>query len=261
MSDPNQRDESNDQNLRIAYQTLCTSYNAVDTIRGNLLGFLPLASSGIFVLLKDMLSKPELSLPIGLFGFLITLGLYIFEIYGTRRCTHLIIIGQHLENQLEIEGQFTHRPTGLQILPIKRRSRRLKALSKLESNKSSTAQNNTSKGNVLQGLRKYMIKRRRESIFRDFLSLINEPMAAGVIYPAVGAGWLYLALQSKQDPLLALVLSSLVFFLGFFTSCFYGQWLKRNDWPTKKVKIKAEIKAKEAKKEAKKKQIVWINRI
>lgn len=219
MLDPNQTDVPNGQNLRIAYQTLCTSYNAVDTIRGQLLGFLPLASSGIFVLLKDMLSNPELSLPIGLFGFLITLGLYIFEIYGTRRCTHLIILGQHLEKQLKVEGQFNHRPTGLQ------------AISKVKLDKCSTERICKSKISL-----KY--------ISRDFRSLINEPMAAGVIYPAVGAGWLYLALQSIEIenipfPLLALVLSPLVFCLGFLASCFYNRWLKCIDVPAKRDAINA----------------------
>lgn len=238
-----ERDGSNDENLRMSYQTLCASYNAIDTFRGQLLGFLPLASSGIFVLLKEkpnILSHPKLSLlPIGLFGFFITLGLYIFEIYGTRRCTHLIILGQHLEKQLNIEGQFKHRPMGLQALPMKRRPRGLRPLPEVKPEQCSAEQTTTSKGKVLQVPQKYIIKRRRKSIFRDFLSLINEPMAAGVIYPAVGAGWLYLALQSIQDPLLALVLSSLVFCLGFLASCSYGLWLKRTDVPAKKAKIKA----------------------
>jgi hypothetical protein len=217
MSDNIQTDVPNGQNLRMAYQTLCTSYNEVDAIRGKLLSFLPLASSGIFVLLKDMLSNPKLSLPIGLFGFLITIGLYIFEIYGTRRCTHLIILGQHLENQLKIEGQFKHRPTGLQ------------AISKVNSDECSKERSHKSKISLIH-------------IFRDFHSLINEPMAAGVIYPAVGAGWLYLALQSIKIintpfSLLAFVLSPLVFCLGFLASCFYNQWLKCIDVPAKRNEI------------------------
>lgn len=210
MSDKSQTDVPDGQNLRMVYQILCTSYNEVDKIRGQLLGFLPLASSGIFVLLKDMLSNPELSLPIVLFGFFITLGLYIFEIYGTRRCTHLIILGQHLENQLKIEGLFKHRPTGLQAISEGKLDKFCKSKISLKH------------------------------IFRDFRSLINEPMAAGVIYPAVGAGWLYLALQSikiTNIPLLAFVLSPLVFCLGFLASCFYNQWLKCIDVPAKRNEI------------------------
>ena len=153
----------------------------------------------------------------GLFGFLITLGLYIFKIYGTRRCTHLIILGQHLENQLKIEGQFNHRPTGLQ------------AISKVKLDKCSTDRICKSKISL-------------KHIFRDFRSLINEPMAAGVIYPAVGAGWLYLALQSIKTinilfPLLAFVLSPLVFCLGFLASCYYSHWLKCIDVPAKRNEI------------------------
>jgi hypothetical protein len=222
MSESIQTDVPNGQNLRIAYQTLCTSYNAVDAIRGQLLGFLPLASSGIFVLLTksehlSMLRDPKLSLPIGLFGFLIALGLYIFEIYGTRRCTHLIILGQHLEDQLKIEGQFKHRPLGLQALP------------NADSDGCSTNKRITSNG-----------EEKRKSILGDFLSLINEPMAAGVIYPTVGAGWLYLGLQSiDENSLLAFVLSLLVFCIGFLGSCSYNRWLKCVDVRVKRKAINA----------------------
>lgn len=105
------------ENLRTMYRELCTSYRAIDDFRGKLLGFLPLASgTGIFLLIHDP-SKQDVAnaalLPIGLFGLLVTLGLFIFEIYGTRRCAHLIVFGQSLEKHLHVEGQFTHRPLGL----------------------------------------------------------------------------------------------------------------------------------------------------
>lgn len=147
-----------DENLRTAYQQLCASYNAIDTFRQQLLGFLPLSSGGIFVLLTNnanpkILSDTNLFLPIGLFGFFITIGLYIFEIYGTRRCTHLILLGQHLEEKLGVEGQFKHRPRGLQW---------------------------TKKSKV------------------TIAALINEPMAAGVIYPTVGAAGYLWGLRARD---------------------------------------------------------------
>jgi hypothetical protein len=105
------------ENLRTVYKELCSSYRAVDDFRGKLLGFLPLASGmGIFLLIyeKERLANVEKAfLPMGAFGILITLGLFIFEIYGIRRCTHLIIFGESLEKQMGVEGQFAHRPPGL----------------------------------------------------------------------------------------------------------------------------------------------------
>lgn len=197
MSDV-QTDVENGQNLRAAYQTLCTSYNGIDTLRHQFLAILPLASGGIFTLLNDNEKLHTSALaPIGIFGFFITLGLYIFEIYGTRRCTHLIILGQYLESQLKIEGQFRHRPRGLEGLPKK----------------------------------------------QDLRALISEPMAAGIIYPSVGAAWVYLAFQSKfeicpsvsiQAPeLLAILVSALIFLFGFIFSYSYNRWLTFCDAPRK----------------------------
>jgi len=89
-------------NIRTVYDQLCESYRAIDDFRTKLLAALPLASgAGIFLLIR----KPgegiptELLMPIGVFGFLTALGLYIFEIYGIRKCTHLIVVGGYLEEQ------------------------------------------------------------------------------------------------------------------------------------------------------------------
>ncbi len=99
-------------NIKTVYTELCNSYRSVDDFRGHLLGFLPLATGGLF-LLTGKQAPDSVLLPVGIFGFVITLGLYIFEIYGTRRCTHLIALGQHLEGELKVEGQFRNRPYGL----------------------------------------------------------------------------------------------------------------------------------------------------
>lgn len=109
------------ENIRTVYKELCSSYRTIDDFRGKLLAALPLASgTGIFLLIADPAKKFESSfnLPIGIFGFVVTLGLFIFEIYGIRRCTHLIVFGKWLEGQLRIEGQFKHRPEGLESFPL-----------------------------------------------------------------------------------------------------------------------------------------------
>jgi len=118
---------NNDHNPELigVYNQLCESYRAIDDFRAKLLGFLPLASAGgAFLLLTDVFvnteksqfAKPFLE-PLGLFGFVITLGLYFYEIYGIRKCHALIKAGQQLEILMGIPaGQFTKRPRNVLYL-------------------------------------------------------------------------------------------------------------------------------------------------
>src|SRR5437879_3219394 len=94
---------------RTVYQELCTSYRAIDDFRAKLLGFMPLATgTGIF-LLKD--APKEYLLPIGVFGFFVTLGLLAYEVYGINKCDALIRAGKRIECKLGVEnGQFSERP-------------------------------------------------------------------------------------------------------------------------------------------------------
>ena len=109
---------SDSANLATAYQALCTSYHNIDGFLITLQGMLPLATRGVFLLgSKDgteISSHPSLSFSIGLFGYFIALGLFIFDIYGIHRCTHLIILGQHLECQMKVQGQFLSRSKGIE---------------------------------------------------------------------------------------------------------------------------------------------------
>ena len=169
--------------LSKVYDQLCQSYRAIDDFRAKLLGFLPLASvGGAFLLLNDVLVNPEKSKfvkpfvePLGLFGFLITLGLFFYEIYGIRKCHALIEAGKQLECSLGItDGQFKSRP-------------------------------------------------------HNVLWVINEPFATGVIYPAVLAGWMFLALvfpqpTPDQPPAIGAALqgATWVFIVGFFITLIYN---------------------------------------
>lgn len=175
MSDEERTDPNRDD-LRAVYQQLCNSYRAIDDFRAKLLGFLPLATgAGIFLLLTDpeKLTDPktmdvvkQFLLPIGVFGFVVTLGLFCYEIYGIRKCGALIGAGKQLERLLRIEdGQFTERP-------------------------------------------------------REVVWFINEPFAAGIIYPAVLAAWMYLALVFTL-PQAAQWAPVLVFFVGFALTLIY----------------------------------------
>lgn len=169
-------DEKN-ENLRATYQQLCDSYRAIDDFRAKLLGFLPFATGGgIFLLLGPLSDQKTSALaqqftgPIGAFGFVITVGLFCYELYGFKKCHRLIQAGQQIEGRLRIAGQFLDRPRGV-------------------------------------------------------ASLINEPFAAGIIYPAVLAAWMFLALRFTY-PAYALRIAIGVFICGFAVSLFYNLWLR-----------------------------------
>ena len=55
---------------------------------------------------------------------------------------------------------------------------------------------------------------------RDICGLVNEPFAAAVIYPAVLAAWIYLAIGTWSVPIA-------IFVVGFFGTVLFDAWLKR----------------------------------
>jgi hypothetical protein len=100
-------------NVRIAYQELCKSYQAIADFRAKLLGFLPLASGASFYALlgggKDPV--PYYAWVAGLFGFAISLGLFFHELRNLQRSAALERTGRRLEAELGLsDGQFTLQP-------------------------------------------------------------------------------------------------------------------------------------------------------
>ncbi len=104
--------QDNRESLIAAYQQLCTSYQAIADFRAKLLGFLPLATGGgIFLLLNTLTDETkQFMLPIGAFGFAITLGLFSYEIHGIGTGDALIRRGKLIEDELGIHGQFQAQP-------------------------------------------------------------------------------------------------------------------------------------------------------
>lgn len=107
----------NEKHLPAIYQQICTSYHAIDDFRAKLLALLPFATgAGIFLLLNKEATTANIQpffTPIGLFGFVITLGLFVYEIYGIRKCHALIIGGKQIEGLLHTVGPFAGRPRDL----------------------------------------------------------------------------------------------------------------------------------------------------
>lgn len=90
------------------YEQLSQSYRAIDDFRMKLLGLLPLTTSGIFLLADK--TRLEAALPIGIFGLVITAGLFAYELHGIKKCNRLIHAGQHLEfDHFNVVGQFRSR--------------------------------------------------------------------------------------------------------------------------------------------------------
>jgi hypothetical protein len=99
------------ENWRAEYQEVCQSHRAITEFRGKLLALLPLASgTGIYLLItkkNEPLDPTHLS-AIGVFGCLVTIGLFFHELRGIGQCGDLIKLGKSLEEKLGLhEGQFT----------------------------------------------------------------------------------------------------------------------------------------------------------
>jgi hypothetical protein len=109
-----EREQAPPESLRLAYQELCKGYQSIIDFRAKLLGFLPLASGASFYAMlgvgKDPV--PYYAWVAGLFGFTITLGLFLYELRGLQRSGALEATGRKLEAALGlIDGQFTTQPT------------------------------------------------------------------------------------------------------------------------------------------------------
>ncbi len=99
------------QNLTTVYEEVCKSYHNIDDFRSKLLSLLPFASgTSIFFLLKDGFPSASYLVAIGIFGFVVTFGLFSYELHGIRRCIRLIELGKRIEGLMGIGGQFWHRP-------------------------------------------------------------------------------------------------------------------------------------------------------
>jgi hypothetical protein len=102
-----------EQILMNEYTEVCKSFQGISDFRGKLLALLPIVSgTGISLLInKSYAIDSSHLLAVGIFGALVTLGLFFYELRGIQKCKSLIAIGGKLETALQIEpGQFNDRP-------------------------------------------------------------------------------------------------------------------------------------------------------
>jgi hypothetical protein len=100
------------ENVRTGYREVCQHHRAVTDFRGKLLTLLPLASgAGIYLLIPKQSTpdalRPEYLIAIGVFGAMVTIGLFLHELRGIDHCGDLIRVGRSLEERMGFsEGQF-----------------------------------------------------------------------------------------------------------------------------------------------------------
>lgn len=100
------------ENVRTEYQEVCENHRAITDFRGKLLTLLPLVSgAGIYVLIPKQGGPhdldPKYLVALGVFGILVTLGLFLHELRGIEECGQLIKVGRSLEEKMGLpEGQF-----------------------------------------------------------------------------------------------------------------------------------------------------------
>ena len=104
----NMQQDADSKKTLAAYSEVCRTYLAVDDFRAKLLALLPIVSGtgGILLLANKDTIAGHLG-PIGIFGVLVTLGLFCYEIRGLQRCGRLVGTGTQLEKELQLKhGQF-----------------------------------------------------------------------------------------------------------------------------------------------------------
>jgi hypothetical protein len=103
--------------LHLQYGEICKSHEAISQFRAKLLALLPIASgAGALVLLGPLSDARNLRffLPLGLYGFVVTLGLFMYECRGMQVCHMLQDHAADLEAALRLrsdQGQFLNRST------------------------------------------------------------------------------------------------------------------------------------------------------
>jgi hypothetical protein len=123
-----QRPDTNDstdaryETLKLEYEQICSSHQAITDFRGKLLGLLPLATgAGIFLLLdKSIAAKNQTQVAVflaaaGVFGAAVTVGLYCYEHRGMAECHLLRSRGAQLEHALHHRddcSRFQSNPSG-----------------------------------------------------------------------------------------------------------------------------------------------------
>jgi hypothetical protein len=179
------------------YQEVCRSHAGITDFRAKLLALLPLASGGGVGLLlaqgNGAIATMEATLlaALGIFGAVVTAGLFLYELRQIDVCKQLRNHAEWLECQLGIEaGQFGGRRERLSLHEVYSRStggERDKNLERMETSGKRTKRKAEAKDSP-RGARGWRVWRR--VIDRPF---IGAAAAGYVVYHAVIVAWLFAA--------------------------------------------------------------------
>lgn len=108
------------RNILLAeYQEVCKSHAGITDFRAKLLALLPIASGTGVVLALQANPSPGLLVALGIFGALVTVGLFLYELRQIDVCKQLRNHAQWIEERLGIEaGQFGGRRERLSLREV-----------------------------------------------------------------------------------------------------------------------------------------------
>ncbi|MCA1702235.1 MAG: hypothetical protein LC808_02770 [Actinobacteria bacterium] len=106
---------SNTLGADVLYREMCSSHDRIADFRAKPLALLPIASgAGLFLLLQGDTAASSHVGPIGLFGFAVTLGLFLYELRGMDECLLLRCRAENLEEAAGVpyyQARFRNNPS------------------------------------------------------------------------------------------------------------------------------------------------------
>jgi hypothetical protein len=177
------------------YKEVCRSHAAITDFRAKLLALLPIASgTGVGLLVFQVRGDiPKLGagllVALGIFGALVTVGLFFYEIRQIGVCKQLRDHAAWIEKELGIAaGQFGGRPARLslrEVYPLDLRRKKPRRNNDRRGEPASEAP----PGNAVDGARE-LTEERRPLLDRPF---VGAEAAGYLIYHAAIAAWLFVA--------------------------------------------------------------------
>lgn len=156
--------------LEPLYAEVCRAHDSITNFRGKLLALVPSLSAVAFTLFigTGKHFDQRLLLPVGIFGVIVSLGLFFYELNGMVECHKLRRSGGELEREIQqstgnevMQGHFLNLPE-----------------------KDGTKEE-------LKGLKKVFGDLRRDlRDLHEYYSLISVPTASFLVYGSVILGWL-----------------------------------------------------------------------
>jgi hypothetical protein len=109
--------------LLVEYQQLRERHDGIADFRAKLLALLPLSSgTGIALLLRSKSYDDGQLAVVGVFGAIVTVGLFLYELRGIGHCNVLICRGSDIEQKLDLDdGMWSRRRAESERSPGKRR--------------------------------------------------------------------------------------------------------------------------------------------